>query len=169
MEHSSRALSIPTTRRAWLLGAALPLAVGIAGGCGGNPPPVRFLLEAVVSRRANLNSPVPIAVVAATDQKLFEKILAMNAKQWFEQRDQLRRDYPGGVAFTEWEWEFVPGQAPPLTVIEVDGRSAGAVIFANYRTPGDHRLRIGPQRKLRIELGDDDFAVTPLIITDGSR
>jgi type VI secretion system protein len=169
MYTSSRLLSAPATRRAWMLGVALPVAVGVTVGCGGSPPSVRFLLEAVVSRRANLNSPVPLAVVAASDHKLFEKILAMNAKQWFDQRDQLRRDYPGGDAFTEWEWEFVPGQAPPLTVIEVDGRSAGAVIFANYRTPGDHRLRIGPQRKLRIELGDDDFSVSALIVTDGAR
>jgi type VI secretion system protein len=47
-------------------------------------------------------------------------------------------------------------------VIEVDGKASGAVIFANYRAPGDHRFRIGPPRRMRIDLGDDDFIVSPL-------
>jgi|HubBroStandDraft_6_1064221.scaffolds.fasta_scaffold51483_4 type VI secretion system protein len=166
MAEPSRTSPPRVTRRALLLGVALPLALGAAVGCSSTPPPVRFLLEPVIAPRANQNSPVPVAIVAVTDKKLFERVLAMTAKQWFEQREQLRRDFPGGDAFTEWEWEYVPGQAPPLTVIEVDGRAAGAVIFANYRTPGDHRLRIGPQRKLRIELGAEDVSVAPLAVPD---
>lgn len=161
----SRLISIRATRRALLACAVLSAAAG-AIGCSSTPPSVRFLIEPVITARANKNSPVPVSIVAVADKKLFDKVLAMTAKQWFEQREQLRRDYPGGDAFTEWEWEFVPGQAPPLAVIEVDGRSLGAVIFANYRTPGDHRLRIGTQRKLRVELGDEDFAVTPLTAPD---
>jgi type VI secretion system protein len=162
MAASSRSLPVRPTRRSLLAGFVL-LAVG---GCASSSRPVRFLIEPVISQRANLNSPIPIAIVAVTDKDLFKKVLGMTAKQWFEQREQLRRDYPGGDAFTEWEWEFVPGQAPPLAVIEIDGGSLGAVIFANYRTPGDHRLRIGSQRKLRVELGDEDFNVTPLTAPD---
>lgn len=159
--------SIPrtrSTRRALRTGVAALLAV--AFGCSSTPRSVRFLIEPVISARANKFSPVPIAVVAVSDRKLFEKVLSMTAKQWFEQREQLRRDFPGGDAFAEWEWEFVPGQAPPLAVIEIDGKAAGAIIFANYRTPGDHRVRIGAQRRLRVELGDDDVSVTPLTAPD---
>jgi type VI secretion system protein len=151
--------------RAVLVRAAA-VALVAALGCSTTPSRVRFLIEPVITPRANLNSPVPLTIVAVTDKKLLEKVLTMTAKQWFDQREQLRRDYPGGDAFVEWEWEFVPGQAPPLAVIEVDGHASGAIIFANYRTPGDHRLRIGPQRRLRIELGDDDVAVTPLTAPD---
>jgi type VI secretion system protein len=130
---------------------------------------VRFLLEPIVSSRANHNSPVPVAVVAVRDQKLLEKVLEMNAQQWFARRDQLRRDYPGGDAFEEWEWEFVPGQTPPMAVIEVDGRALAAVIFANYRTPGDHRVRIGTQRRLRVDLGQDDISVRPIVMKEGRQ
>jgi len=86
----------------------------------------------------------------------------MDAKKWFEQREQLHRDHPGGQAFTEWLWEYVPGQNPPPVVIEVDGSAISAFIFANYRSSGDHRFRLGPQQRIRLELGDEDFSVTTL-------
>jgi type VI secretion system protein len=103
-----------------------------------------------------------VTLVTVQDPKLLEKIVTLTAKQWYDQREQMRRDFPIGAAFTEWDWEFVPGQAPPPMVVEVDGRSLGAVIFANYRSSGDHRFRIGPQRRMRIDLGDDELAVSPL-------
>lgn len=134
-------------------------------GCGGAPPGRRLLIEVVIAPRSNQNSPVPVAFVAVNNPKLFEKLLELNAKQWFEQREQLHRDFPGGEAFTEWEWEYVPGQSPPPVVIEVDGRAVGAMIFANYRSPGDHRFRVGPQRRMRINLEDEDFSVSPLEAT----
>jgi type VI secretion system protein len=134
-------------------------------GCSGAPPGRRLLIEVVIAPRSNQNSPVPVAFVAVNNPKLFEKLLEMNAKQWFEQREQLHRDFPGGEAFTEWEWEYVPGQSPPPVVIEVDGRAVGAMIFANYRSPGDHRFRVGPNRRMRINLEDEDFTVSPLEAT----
>lgn len=149
------------TRR---IGCVLLLLVVALGGaaCSSSPPSRRLLLEVIISPRSNQNSPVPIAFVAVTNPKLLEKVLEMNAKQWFEQREQLHRDFPGGDGFTEWEWEYVPGQSPPPTVIEVDGRAIGAMIFANYRSAGDHRFRVGPIRKMRINLEDEDFSVSPL-------
>lgn len=147
------------------------LGAVIGGGCLGiacssSPPPLRLQLEVALSRRANQDAPVPVSFVAVKDPKFFGKVLELSAKQWFEQREQLRRDDPTGQLFTEWEWEHVPGYAPPPVVIEVDGNAIGAVIFANYRSPGDHRIRVGPQRRLRIELGDDDLVVRPLDAPD---
>ncbi len=140
--------------------------------CGAGCPSrqnVRFLLEPVVATAANHNAPVPVAVVAVLDRKLLDKVLDMTAAQWFAKREQLRRDFPAGDAFEEWEWEFVPGQTPPMAVIEVDRDALGAVIFANYRTPGEHRVRIGPQRKLRIDLGEDDISVNPIVTREGQK
>lgn len=126
----------------------------------------RLRLEVATTARANKNSPVPITLVAIRDPKLFDRVAKLNAKQWYEQREQIRRDFPSGSAFAEWDWEFVPGQSPPPMVIEVDKKAVGAIIFANYRAPGDHRFRIGPQRRMRIDLGDDDFIVSPLDASD---
>jgi len=142
------------------------MCAGLGVACSSSPPPVRLQLEVSLTQRANRDAPVPVSFVAAKDPKFFERLLALSAKQWFEQREQLRRDDPSGQLFTEWEWEHVPGYAPPPVVIEVDGNAIGAVIFANYHSPGDHRIRIGPQRRLRIELGDDDVVVRPLDAPD---
>lgn len=157
--------------RAGVRGLLRPLGVVIGAGClavacSSSPPPLRLQLEVSLTQRANQDAPVPVSFVAVKDPKFFEKVLGLSAKQWFEQREQLRRDDPSGQLFTEWEWEHVPGYAPPPVVIEVDGNAIGAVIFANYHSPGDHRIRVGPQRRLRIELGDDDLIVRPLDAPD---
>lgn len=150
------------TMSLWLLVCCLVVAMGCSSGYEGR----RLRLEVATTARANKNSPVPLTLVAVKDPKLFDRISKLNAKQWYEQREQIRRDYPSGTAFAEWDWEFVPGQSPPPMVIEVDNKSAGAIIFANYRAPGDHRFRIGPQRRMRVDLGDDDFIVSPLDAAD---
>ncbi len=144
----------------WLLLAG---AIGLLGpACSGAPAPVRMLLEFSVAAKSNQNSPVPLSLVAVQDPKLIEKLEQMTAKQWFATRTQLRRDYPGKDAFTEWEWEYVPNQIPPPVVIDIDGRAIAAFLFANYSAPGDHRFRIGAFQRLRIEVGAEDVSIRPL-------
>jgi type VI secretion system protein len=152
------------TLHAKLFAAALGLSFVV--GCGSTPPPRRFLFEVATAAKANRNSPVPVTLVAIQDAKLFDQIIKMTAKQWYEQREQMRRDYPSGTAFTEWDWEFVPGQATPSIFVQVDGRAVGGIIFAKYRAPGDHRFRIGPHQRMRLDLLDDSFTVTPLDVPE---
>jgi type VI secretion system protein len=148
-----------TGARTLLAGALLVLS---APACSGTPANLRMLLEFSVAPRSNQNSPVPLSLVAVSDPKLLEKMEQMTAKQWYAQRSQLRRDYPGKDAFTEWEWEYVPNQIPPPVVVEIDGRAIAAFLFANYSAPGDHRFRIGPFRRLRIDVGVEDISIRPL-------
>jgi len=142
--------------------ALLLLSLWGSSSCSSGGEYKRFLLEVAITQKANRNSPVPVTLVSVQDPKLFEKIVALSAKQWYDQREQMRRDFPSGTAFTEWDWEFVPGQAPPPMVVEIDSKAYGAIIFANYRSPGDHRFRLGPNRRMRIDLQDDDLLVSPL-------
>jgi type VI secretion system protein len=146
--------------------ALAALSVLGAASCGGAPAPVRLLVEVTLAPRANQNSPIPVALVAVRDAKFMERVSALSAKQWFEQREQLHRDDPSGRLFTEWEWEYVPGYAPPQAVVEVDGDALGAFVFANYRTPASHRTRLGPQRRFRIELGDEEMVLRPIDATE---
>jgi type VI secretion system protein len=136
--------------------------LALLAACGGAPAPVRLQLEVSLSPRANRDSPVPVAFVAIKDPKFLERVGQLSAKQWFEQREQLHKDDPSGQLFTEWEWEYVPGFTPPPAVIEVDGGALAAFIFANYRAPASHRIRVGPQRRFRVELGDEAMAVRPV-------
>ncbi|AUX27901.1 hypothetical protein SOCEGT47_085010 [Sorangium cellulosum] len=147
----------------WAMLAACTLA-----DCGSGVAAFRLLLEVRVAAQANQNSPIPVTLLAVYDRKLFERLSEMSAKQWYEQRDQLRRDHPGGDAFTEWEWEFVPGYTPPPAVVEIP-RDAMALVFANYRSPGAHRVRLGPHQRIRIELRDEDFSVTTIDAIERDR
>lgn len=150
-----------SARTKLVAGTALAL-LAAASACSGGPAPLRMLLEFSVAPKTNQNSPVAVSLVAIQDPKLVEKVEGMTAKQWFAQRSQLRRDFPGDEAFTEWEWEYVPDQTPPPVVIEVDGRAIAAFLFANYSAPGDHRFRIGPFKRLRIDIGVEDVTIRPL-------
>lgn len=161
--HQEPSTRKPSVRaRSLVAGATLALlATGVAS-CSGGPAPFRMLLEFSVAPRTNQNSPVPLSLVAIQDPKLAEKVEQMTAKQWFAQRSQLRRDFPGDDAFSEWEWEYVPDQTPPPVVVQIDGRAIAAFLFANYSAPGDHRFRIGPFQRLRIDVGVDDVTIRPL-------
>lgn len=160
--HSSTAHADKRRRSALRMAPLLACLVWADAGCSSSPPPVRLLLEVAIEAKANSNSPVPLTLVSVQDAKLFEKIAQMSAKEWYDKREQMRRDFPSGTAFTEWDWEYVPGQAPPPVVVELDGRAVGSVLFANYRSPGDHRFLLGTQRRIRIDLGDDDLSIIPL-------
>jgi type VI secretion system protein len=165
MSEAPESKAWPERARRWLAApflAAMLFSLGSLGGCSGGIAPLRMLLEFSVVPRSNQNAPVALSFVAVIDPKLVEKIEGMTAKQWFAQRSQMRRDYPGDDAFVEWEWEYVPGQTPPPVVIEIDGRATAAFLFANYSAPGDHRFRIGPFRRLWIEVGAEDVTIRPL-------
>ncbi|WP_437755083.1 hypothetical protein [Sorangium sp. So ce1389] len=159
----TRRRRISLRRVLWAMLAACALA-----DCGSSLRPFRLLVEVHVAARANQNSPIPVTLLAVYDQKLFERLSEMSAKQWYDQRDQLRRDFPSGDAFTEWEWEFVPGYTPPPAVVEIP-RNANALVFANYRSPGPHRIRLGPHQRIRIDLEGEDLSVTTLEAAERSR
>lgn len=158
----------PGRRARSYLALCLLAAASAAAGCGSSMRPFRLLVEVQVEPQSNQNSPIPVTLVAVYDPKLYERFSQMSAKQWYEQRDQLRRDFPGGDAFIEWEWEFVPGFTPPPAVVEIRGRALGAFVFANYRVPGQHRVRLGPHQRIRINLAEDDVTVSTLEPREGS-
>ena len=58
--------------------------------------------------KANNDTPLAVDFVAVQDPELFKLLLSIPAKQWFEQREQLRRDYL--KAIDVWSLELVPGQ-----------------------------------------------------------
>ncbi|MGK4008194.1 hypothetical protein WMF31_36590 [Sorangium sp. So ce1036] len=156
------------TRRTSRRGALGALLVAcLVAGCAGTRP-FQLGMKVRVARQANRNSPVPVTLLAVYDPKLFERISAMSAKQWYEQREQLHRDFPSGDGFTEWQWEFVPGYNPRDRVVRIF-RQASIIMFANYRSPGAHRVRLGPYSRILVNLEEEDFTVTTLSAAEGAR
>ncbi|HAI69705.1 MAG TPA: type VI secretion protein [Gammaproteobacteria bacterium] len=115
-----------------------------------------------VNLNANNNSPIALDVVILYDEALVEQLISLSAKQWYEKREQFKRDYP--AILHTWEWEVVPGQVIPFFKIPENTKKAkGALIFANYHSPGLHRARIDPYQGVIVRLLEYEFVVQPLV------
>lgn len=141
----------------WIVGAALCL---LLIGCGSGPKALRAGLEA--ERGANANSAVAVAVLVVYDDSVFAELSKLSAKEWFNEAEQRKRDNPEGAAFDLLSWELMPGQRVKEASYDLQGRPANGLIFADYHTPGRHRSRFNPAKRILVVLGVDDFTVVDL-------
>lgn len=115
-----------------------------------------------VTPQANQNAPIALDLVVIYDDKLVAQVLKLPAKEWFDKRAQLKLDHPA-VLYT-WQWELVPGQLVPFFTLPADSKRAKAVvIFANYQTPGTHRVRLDPFEGIIVRMLENEFVVLPLV------
>ncbi len=131
----------------------------VVTACG--PSIATRALGVTVDPGANNASPVPVELVVVYDPEILPLLLEMTARQWFDGRDQLLLDHPRGVRTQLWE--FVPGQEMPMRRLPLprDGAVA-AFIYADYFTPGPHRVRIDPYSRILIRLTPDEVVVEPV-------
>jgi type VI secretion system protein len=150
------------------IGGLIALLLSACGGGGlsrddGNNSRVQTRLIAVdVAPTANLNHPIAMDLLVIYNRALFEDLLKISANEWFEKRAQYKLDYPS--LLQSWEWELVPGQVVPFFKLPPGTRKAvGALIFANYVSPGNHRARIDPFQGVVVRLKENEFTVMPLL------
>lgn len=111
-----------------------------------------------VAPDANQDSAIEVDIVAVYDSDLLETLLKMPARDWFTKRRQFELDYPKG--WKAWNWQLVPGQVLPVQDIASDSEASyGVLVFANYRTPGDHRARVSKVTDVLVRLQRDGFVV----------
>lgn len=90
---------------------------------------------------ANNNSPVAVDVVFVTDEAMQARLAELPASKWFAGREDLSSTFPKEIRYRSWE--VVPGQRLSIAGDDFEGpRVAAAFVFANYREPGAHRVRI---------------------------
>jgi len=112
---------------------------------------------------ANQNSAIAVDVVLVYDNELLGSISKMPASSYFTASNQLRLDNPS--LLDVWRWELVPGQVVSNFPISSDKGSAyGGIVFANYLTPGDHRIKISPSGEVKVLLQKNDL----MSVADGS-
>lgn len=116
----------------------------------------KLQLAVSVSADANQNHPVATDLVFVYDEKLMEELIKLSAKEWFEKRDQIKRDHVEGKGLDVWAWEWTPGQEIPVQELPLNARTEAALIFADYLSPGAHRIRVEPFKDIRIRLLKDD-------------
>ena len=109
--------------------------------------------------KINQDSPVPVELVVFYDKDLQAKLAGMTAREWFQNREQTRKDHPGEDDFVSLGWEIVPGQSMPAQTLSFASGARGGLVFADYFSDGAHRTRVDPHQNLRIHLQADDVAV----------
>ncbi len=119
-------------------------------------------VEVIVSEDVNQNRPIALDLIVVYDEKLLEQILEMSSKDWFEKKNQIRRDYLKGEGFDSWEWEWVPGQSVPSQRLPLKPKAMSGFIFADYLSKGKHRYRIDPFGGVKIHLSEKDYVVEVL-------
>ena len=149
------------SRQHWTRVAALVVACGWIVGCGlvlrpFSPAIKAETVEVSAAENANNNSPVELNIVLIFDKKLLEKLAAVKANDWFRNRTQFELDAPDQMSVIDLE--VVPGQS---TTVALDGdlrlKSEGGVIFVDYPSPGDHRIRMDKLDSIRIKLLKERF------------
>jgi len=105
---------------------------------------------------ANQNSAIAVDLVIVHNLELLKTIGKMSAAKYFASVRQLLLDNPSLLDI--WHWELVPGQMVSYFVPEqCTGAAYGAYVFANYLTPGEHRLKVAPDGIVNILLLRDDL------------
>ncbi len=109
---------------------------------------------------ANDNTPVAVDIVAIADASLVPVVQTLSTTQWFNARAQLQRDYPGGLQV--WSLELVPGSRFTADDNPLSGAPAEAtLLFARYRSEGEHRLRLDKTTALHLQLMADEAVLAP--------
>ncbi|MBX9785775.1 MAG: hypothetical protein K2Y08_00405 [Alphaproteobacteria bacterium] len=136
---------------------AFALALSLAG-CGNDSVPELTInsVSIYTDQDANQNSATAVDLVVIYDQTLVSRIGTMSASQYFSNTQQLLLDNPTLIDI--WHWELVPGQVVQAFTPEAGETKAYAgYVFANYLTPGDHRIKIAPSGIISILLQKNDL------------
>ena len=139
--------------RQTILGLGLALLLAPLSGCA----PGSFSMKITVDPLANANYPVALSVLVIYDKAVLPKLQEMNARQWFGQREQFLRD--NAKVLSEDYFEFVPGQSVKPLQRSLRDKAAGALVFANYRTPGAHRYVFDPTHENQVTLGQKGVVI----------
>jgi type VI secretion system protein len=112
------------------------------------------------ANNANRNSPVAVDIVFITDNAVVEKLIDLTSAKWFSSRADLAKTYPKVLTYKSWE--LVPGQVLNIETSTLEApRVAAALVFADYATPGSHRVRIEEfKNRLVVRMDADDFTVS---------
>lgn len=113
------------------------------------------------SMQANDNYATHVHLVLLFDPHMISEFLKMSSSDYFKDQKykQLQRDHTSTINIFSYQ---VPPEAKIGPVkLDYSGSPVAGFVFAHYRTPGDHRIRIGEDRHLMIMLDRNDWHVMP--------
>jgi type VI secretion system protein len=141
---------------AMIVGCALKHPVKSLKQATGHPPTV--VLQVNLSADANADSVVPFDVVVVQNKTLLKTVSQMDAATWFGPKG--RCNYRGGpkAKIQFYSWEFVPGQTFRID-LSVTANTVAVLGFANYSTPGTHRVDFVTSGSQFVNMGEDGVHV----------
>lgn len=109
---------------------------------------------------ANLNSALAVDVVLVRDDATLAMLASMPASKWFVTRGEIQKTFP--QALSVHSMEIAPGQTLRLPSGAFgEARVTGVFVFADYLTPGEHRVRMDQlQGDVLVQLAARDFTVS---------
>jgi hypothetical protein len=120
----------------------------------------RFSIQINVVDGANRDSPIPVDFVMVADKKLMPEVAKMSARDWYDRRAQIQRDFPTKVQILSWEW--VPGDHVGPISVEIEAKTLAGFLFANYSNGGEHRAYVDVRKPIVMNLGAEEFVVQSL-------
>jgi type VI secretion system protein len=136
------------------------LALSLLPACGSDLPHVDTRrIEMSAAPEANMDSPVAVDLVFALDADALTGVANLSAGQWFKDKGQLLLAYPTGLKVRSFE--LVPRRSVAYDLTTADEQGVGALIFANYPTPGTHRARVDRLKSVNLRLGRNAFTIEP--------
>ena len=117
-------------------------------------------MTVIAADGANLNTPIALDVVMLRDDATLGMVSALSASKWFSSRVDLSKTFPEGLSYQSME--IVPGQTLKLPASTFGAsRLVGVILFADYLTPGEHRVRVDQmQGDILVQLGARSFSVS---------
>lgn len=103
--------------------------------------------------------PVAVDLVVAYEKAFADTLASMPAEEWFDRRSDLEMQYANSFERDGWEW--APGQRIPTQRLAVRYGAEAAYIFANYQSPGVHRVEVPPYTSVQLILRRNDVVVQP--------
>ena len=125
---------------------------------GGN-----FPLEVTLTSNVNQESPIAVQLVVVYDKGTLEQLLTLSARDFFLQREQLARDLEGKADLSHhWEWvPWVPGSEGLEINVPYRLGANAAVFYADYYSPGHHRLLADIHKPLCLRFEENGFTAVP--------
>jgi type VI secretion system protein len=138
--------ALPAVACIWLGGCAVPQALCF------RPEAVRTL-DLRATSDANGDRPVAVDLVFAGDEAAAAALAGLSAREYFARREQLLADHPDAIRVNSWE--LVPGQHVAGAGTAASCGVAATYLFADYASPGAHRLRLTQSGAVVVVLGPD--------------
>lgn len=116
-------------------------------------------LQADVKKNANNYSAISIDFVFIFTEKPLEEIKKISALDWFIKKDQYKNDYAINDDIQILSFELTPDQNIQISKFKPNYNPLALVVFANYDSPGEHRVIINDYTNLKMEFKESDFLV----------